>query len=251
MPKIYIKDSGLWKQVGRIYVKDAGSWKALVNGSIKDGGTIKQFYPDTFTPISYTTPGTYSLTIPAGKTSVTVAYPSTSGLVSSTVSVVPFSTYTVTVGNYGSGSSFGSLVIAPAFNLVVTTFAGNVDQSPGLSIDQEVATTVARTFTGSGTQDTLEPAALAAGIYYNEYNEGNQGDFIATVTLSTTAISYLTNAYRVEVTSFTGRGSYDVPTQPSAGNCYRYTIRIFDPDSSNASYTYTTQLQQIVSLAIS
>lgn len=250
MPKIYIKDSGTWKQVGRIYVKDAGSWKPLLNGSIKDAGTIKQFYPDTFTPITYTSPGTYSLTIPAGKTSVTVAYPSISGLVSSTVSVVPFSTYTVTVGDYGFGSSFG-VFNAPAFVLNVTENATNVDQSPGLYIDQEVATSVTRTFTGSGTQDTLEPAALAAGIYYNEYNEGNQGDFIATVTLRTTAISYLTNSYRVEVTSFTGRGSYDVPTQPSSGNGYRYTIRIFDPAASNAAYTFTTQLQQIVSLSIS
>jgi len=249
MPVVHIRDGGVWKPVKRIWVRSAGVWKPLVRGYVRNGGVSRQFYPDTVTSTTYSTPGTYSYTVPAGITQLTVSYITTTGTTSSTVSVTPLSTVSVTIGDYGSGSSFGALS-APAYSSTVTTWSGNVDQAPGIYVMQQVATSTALSYSGTGTQGVLEPGASAAGIFYDETSEGNQGDFEATVSLNTVPISTLVNPYRIAITSFSGRGSYTLTQQPSAGNTYRYQIAISDPAASNAAYSYTATLQQIVALTI-
>lgn len=250
MPNLYVKDAGVWKPVKRIWVRDGGVWKSPSSAFVRQGGTFSRYYPDNVTPTTYSTPGTYNYTVPNGVTSVNVSYITTSGTTSTSRSVTPGEVVTVTIGNYGSGSSFGAFS-APAFSLNVCEISTRVDQSPGLGIDQAVATSSPITFTGSGTQDILEPAAQSSGIYYDEYTEGNQGDWNANVTLRTTATSYLVNPYQVAVTAFNGRGSNQIVQQPSAGNSYRYRILIFDSSAGSADYSWTVTLQQIVALTIS
>lgn len=72
MPKTYVKHAGTWRQVQRMWVKTSGVWKDVVNGVITSSGVGKQFYPDSFSTTTYSTPGTYNYTVPAGVTSLYV-----------------------------------------------------------------------------------------------------------------------------------------------------------------------------------
>jgi len=249
MPKVFVKDAGVWKQAQSVWIKQGGVWVRLAKGFVRSGGAYRQFYPDTASTVTYSSVGTFSYPVPAGVTNVNIAYPTTSGLANTTRAVTPGSNVTVVIGGFGAASSFGGFAL-PVYSVNVGSVATNVDQAPGLFIQQDVATSVARSFSGTGFSAELNAAAAAAGIYYLEYNEGSQGDFPATVTLNTVAISTLINSYQVAITSFTGRGSFNLFQQPSAGNAYRYGISISDPEGSNAPYTYTATLRQIVSLAV-
>jgi hypothetical protein len=64
--KLYVKDSGVWKQVGIVYQKIAGVWTTLYIGKIKNSGTYKQFFPEVSGFDQWRTPGTYSFQVPAG-----------------------------------------------------------------------------------------------------------------------------------------------------------------------------------------
>jgi hypothetical protein len=66
MPKIYVKQSGVWKQVLAMYVKTGGVWKSPVNATIRSSGTNKPFYPDSKTRRDFSLVGTYSYVVPAG-----------------------------------------------------------------------------------------------------------------------------------------------------------------------------------------
>jgi hypothetical protein len=70
---LYVKDGGVWKQPQDVYIKQNGAWTRIEGGIyIKDTGNWFKAYPESGSQ-SYTTPGTYSLTVPAGVYSMTVS----------------------------------------------------------------------------------------------------------------------------------------------------------------------------------
>lgn len=71
MPKLWVKQSGTWKQVNVLWVKKNGVWSSVAVGVVTQSGIGKQFYPDSVGTTTFTTYGTYSYTVPAGVTSVT------------------------------------------------------------------------------------------------------------------------------------------------------------------------------------
>lgn len=130
MPKTYVKHAGTWKQVQRMWVKKSGVWKDVVTGVITSGGIGKQFYPDTFSTVTYSVAGTYNYTVPAGVTSLVVTtvggggggqagngnYSGAGGAgagggagstVTQTISVTPGAVIPVVVGAGGAGGIAG------------------------------------------------------------------------------------------------------------------------------------------------
>lgn len=128
MPKLWVKDSGAWKQVQRLWVKQGGAWKSVVSGSIADTGASKLFYPDISGTETYSIPGTYSFSVPAGVTAIlakTVGgggggqagngnYSGTGGAgaggaagatVDQVINVLPGSTLSIVVGAGGTGGA--------------------------------------------------------------------------------------------------------------------------------------------------
>jgi len=247
MPQLYVKDAGVWKQVRRLYVRSGGVWKDVVNGSVKQGGVIKQFYPDTFTPITYSTPGTYTFNVPAGKTSLNITYPTTSGIVTTAVTVVPLSSYTVTIGNYGSGSSFGALLSAPAFTSAqVARWNASVDKNAFVTIS--TATSPSRSYSGSGDAGTLAAGASAAGLFYSltvDSSVSNQG-----LSISSLNSALLINTFRAQLTLYSSRDVTYISVQPSQANSYRIQFINGDGSAGAGYYDIGVYLQQIVSLAI-
>jgi hypothetical protein len=73
MPKIYVKESGVWKQVQRLWTKTGGVWSSPIAALITQGGVGKQFYPDSIGPTTYNSAGTYTYTVPATVTSLSIS----------------------------------------------------------------------------------------------------------------------------------------------------------------------------------
>jgi len=73
MPKLYAKQNGTWKQVERLWTKRGGVWSSPIAALINQNGIGKQFYPDSIGPTTYNSAGTYTYTVPATVTSITVA----------------------------------------------------------------------------------------------------------------------------------------------------------------------------------
>jgi hypothetical protein len=72
MPKVWIKDAGIWKSAKQIYLNIGGgtNWVPLRKGYITQGSTRQLFYPESSSPTVYTIAGTYSYVVPLGITSV-------------------------------------------------------------------------------------------------------------------------------------------------------------------------------------
>jgi hypothetical protein len=250
MPFVYVKKDGIWKTVQRMYVKKGGSWVDVKCGLVTKNGVGKQFYPDSVGPTTYSSPGSYTYTVPAGVTQLQVTYPTLSALTTTTVSVTPGASYTVTIGNYGSGSSFSSLVTAAAYTTTFGAFAGNVDSQ--VYNDWGVTTTAGNTFTGSGTSGTLNTNATAAGCYYREYGETAQGDFSATITINTLKTATVVNTLQASIVpiSFRTDAGAEIITQPTSANGYILTARGYDGGYSNYYQAWQLKLEQIVSMTV-
>ena len=130
MPKVYVKDSGTWKQVLRLWVKQAGTWQGVTVGLIQSSGIGKQFYPDTISTVTYPTAGSYSYVVPAGVTQIVTTVVGAGGggggsvfsgdghgaanggsggyYTNQTVAVTPGETLSVTVGSGGVGVATGA-----------------------------------------------------------------------------------------------------------------------------------------------
>jgi hypothetical protein len=197
---------------------------------------------------TYSTPGAYAYVVPSGVTSVIVGYPTPTGFSSSIVSVTPGQTITVTIGNYGSGSSFGTLVTAPAFNTNILTFSGNVDHT--LEVRVQSLLSVAASYTGTGNAAQLSAGAAAQGIAYNEYNEGNHGDLTASVILNSLATSTIIFGYRVVFSSISGRGSLTITEAATPATTYFLRVYIVDSNGGEGYYSFVVTLQQIVGMTI-
>lgn len=200
-----------------------------------------------FSPVVYSTAGTYTFRVPIGNNSVVLTYPTTTGMVSTTVAVTQNTNVTVTIGDYAATSSFGATTIPAYSKKVLDHTSGNVDNI--LQQTFAVATTNVITSTGSGNNSSVSTTINNAGIYFNYDEETNQGDFGETITISTVPISTLVGTYRVVGT--TSASEITFPTQPTAGNSYRATVRVGEYEYSNRAVTYSVTLQQVGYIRIS
>lgn len=76
MPKLWVHDGTTWQQVKQLHVKNSANvWTPVRQGFVNDGGINKMFYPDYTGNVSYTSPGQYTYTVPAGiqRLQITVA----------------------------------------------------------------------------------------------------------------------------------------------------------------------------------
>ena len=139
------KDNGAWKQVQRLWIKDGGVWKSPTTALINDSGIGKQFYPDTVSTSSYTTPGSYTYTVPATVTSLSITmiagggsgsggsdYGSSGGgsggyYQNQVYAVTPGQVINLTVGGTGQNTTFGTLTCTAGSNGINSTGGG----SPG------------------------------------------------------------------------------------------------------------------------
>ena len=125
MSKLYVWDSNTRSQVKQLYVNNGGTWANVRYGYTNINGVWQQFYPENITSITYSTPGTYTYTIPAGvhSANLTVAgagggsgggdggNPATVGfagnVVTATIQVTPGDVFTFIVGSGGGIGSSG------------------------------------------------------------------------------------------------------------------------------------------------
>lgn len=202
-----------------------------------------------FSPVTYSTAGTYTFRVPIGNNSVILTYPTTTGMVSTTVSVTQNTDVTVTIGDYAATSSFGATTIPAYSKKVLDHTSGNVDSR----LDQtfSVATTSVATVTSSGKNSTIVSAMTAGGIYFNYDQETAQGDFSETITVSTVPIATLVGTYRVVGYTPTSGSSITVATQPSSGNSYRASTQVGEGNYSNNPVLFDVTVQQVGYLQIS
>lgn len=247
MPNIYVNDAGTDKVSKQIFVKDEGVWKTVKSVWIKNGNTWKKAFPESNGTITYTT-GTGNFLVPNGITSVTVSYPTTTELVTTSYGVTPGTNIAYNIGNYGSGSTFGSIT-TPAFDTVVATFAGNVDHT--LYEVYSMGSASGSSYSGTGTLATLSAGAAAQGIYYNEYGEGYHGDLVCSISISTVPNSVLNSSIQAYISAFSGRQGGNISEQPSSTNGYRTTMFLYDYFGGEGYYTYTMNIRQVVPITVS
>lgn len=249
MPNLYVNRGGIFVEPEEIYIKDDGTWKTVNEVWIKSGGTWQQSYPPATPPgtITYTS-GSGIFTVPNRVYDLTVSYPTTTGLVTTSYGVTPGENIAYNIGSYGSGSTFGSIA-TPIFDKVVATFAGNVDHT--LYEVYSMGSTSGASYSGAGTLATLSAGAAAQGIYYNEYGEGWHGDLICSISISTVPTSVLNSSIQAYISAFNGRGGGNISEQPSSANGYRTTMFLYDYNSGEGYYTYTMNIQQVVPITIS
>lgn len=209
--------------------------------------------------VTYTS-GSGNFIVPGYVNSITVSYPTSTGTVYNTYSVIPNQQIAYYIGQSVYDPYYGIWDLVTTFNGVnypsyrkqVATFAGNVDQNIGLYSTWGVATTNGNSYSGAGYQSDLYNGAQAAGCFYQETGEGAHGDLYATITMNTmtTALfdgNTLANAYLVNVS---GRGTVSLTTQPTVANSYRATVAIGDPQPSEGYYTYELWMQQATPITI-
>lgn len=137
MPKIFVKKNSVWNEVRQMYIKSGGTWRSPVVGLVTQGGVGKQFYPDAAPTVTYTTPGSYTYTVPNGVTQIaltmiggggsgvgnysTPQWPGPGGgsaayFSNVTVAVTPGQQIAVSVGGAGANTSFGALIAGAGGN---------------------------------------------------------------------------------------------------------------------------------------
>lgn len=209
---------------------------------------------DTVSPTTFANPGSYSYTVPVGVTQLRVTYPANSGVTNGLVPVTPGATYTVTIGNYGEGSSISGIFSASAYTVQVLSFNGIVDAS--IPIYQRVIGSTYQNYNSNGQKDasTLNQEAANAGVYYAEGPEYNHGDYPADIVATQLSSTNILFNFRAHITYYGGRGGdrayAQVSTQPTAGNGYVMTCYIVDGYNGAAWSPIKVSIQQIVGLTI-
>lgn len=204
-----------------------------------------------FSPVTYSAAGTYTFRVPIGNNSVTLTYPTITGMTSTTVAVTQNTDVTVTIGDYAAASSFGATTIPAYAKTVLNHTGGNIDSY--LNQTFAVATTSVITVSASGGNGTVSTTINNAGIYFNYDAEGNQGDFGEDITMSTVPIATLVGTFRVvgNITSSRGESGVSIYTQPTSGNSYRASISVSEGGYSNYPVGYNVSLQQVGYVQIS
>jgi hypothetical protein len=229
----YIKESGAWTQITAGYYKAPADY-IEVNKTVQPPPVVQTF----------TTVGTTSWTVPTYVTSVDVTYPTTSGLVTQTLTVTPGQVIAVTVGDYGQTSAFGGINVT-AYDTQVFSYAGNVDAE--LDQDIQIATASQTSFSMAGYNAAQEAGATAAGIYYMVTYEGWHGDLYSTISITPVLQSTLVTNFQVYTASGSGRyfpSEHAITSQPTVANNYVYHDYQYDSGGGEGSYSWTTNIQQ-------
>ena len=233
----YIKQSGVWQNILKMYYKLPPT---------RINVPEVEYIPGPPVNTTYKTVGTTTWTAPANVTSVTVTYPTPTGLVNTAVAVVPGTTYNITIGDFGQDSTFDTLLTAPAYNTQVFSYSGNVDNDVWNYVQIATATKTSVSTTGYNTGQIA--AAAAAGIYYNVVGEGWHGDLYSSITITPVLISTLLTNTQVYSASGSGRaypGQHSYPQQPSPAN--NFVMQDYQGDAGiggEGGYSWTTNLQQ-------
>jgi hypothetical protein len=228
-----LSTSGLgdWKNIDKVY------WKAT------RAGTLSNVNTKTFTTI-----GDNTFVIPDLVKQLTVSYPTPSGMATKLFPVTAGETITVSIGDFGvatvlKGKS-GTLSL-PAFDTQVFFYHGNVDHIIAQNV--QVATDTPTSYTGSGSNATLEAGAAAAGITYTVTYEGWHGDLGASISITPVLKSTIYQPVQVYVAGGAGRqfpSAHTYQQQPSADNGYIMNDYQGDYYGGEGGYSWTTNLQQ-------
>ena len=254
MSHTYIKTGGVQKELQRLFVKDAGTWRPIKKIWVKASGAWKQVFGNTGSA-TFTTVGTTSWTPPPGVYSVNVTYPTTVGMVTTVLPVIPGTAIPVVIGNYGQASTFGSVTM-PLYDKVVFSWSGNVDAN--LYQDVQVATNTGTIVNTSGYNSTIQAAASAGGIYWNvpggaggrgNYGEGWHGDLFESASFQPALINTLVTNFQCYYSALSGRqagapGYSVISVQPTAANNYVMSTYQYDTASGEGGYSSTFNIQQ-------
>lgn len=225
--ELSVKDGGTWRTIPALYVNNGSSWLPINSAWVKDGGTWQLFYGGNASSTSYTTPGTYSFTVPSGVFSILItacggAGPGGSGdggttyngpgggggganLISDAYAVTPGQVLTVTVGAAGTPPTYASQTGSNGIPSTVTgtgvsfaTGAGEAGRGyyagaaggAGANGANSGGVPTAGTSTNGGANGG------SGGGYYQAGNPGQDGRVV---------ISYQTTTYS------SGSGTFTVP----------------------------------------
>jgi hypothetical protein len=204
-----------------------------------------------FSPVTYSTAGTYTFRVPIGNNSVKLTYPTITGMVDTTVTVTQNSDVTVIIGTYGVASSFGATSIPAYTKKVLDHTSGNVDSQVTQTFS--VATTSVATVTTTNTGNSASTSNMnAAGIYFVTDSESSQGDFPETVTISTVPISTLVGTYKITPTLRAGgEPSFTTLAEPTSANSYRAQYQVGEGAYSNNAVSFSIALEQVGYIQIS
>lgn len=120
---VYTRYSGAIKQVLQMNTKVGGAIKRITAVYTRVSGVIKQIYPPATTTVTYTTPGTYNVVVPAGCYSITYSvYGSGAG----GASFDRYGSASYAGGGGGSGGYVqgGSQTVTPGTTLEIVVPAG-------------------------------------------------------------------------------------------------------------------------------
>jgi hypothetical protein len=240
---IYAKTGGVQRNITGMYLKDNGSWQPISKVYVKDSGSWQQVFGITSLFQSYSSVGTYSFTVPAGVYSIFVNYPTTTGVVTTSVAVTPGQVLPITIGDYAATSSFNGQTLPAYSKVVLNHFSGNVDAQVTQTFD--VASTTSITFTTNGT--TNGPSFNnfnAVGIYFNTDSESAQGDFGESVTIDTVPRNTLLGNFRITAFVTGSQGYLSFLTQPTIASNYRCQYQIGEGARSNNPVQWTMTLEQ-------
>jgi hypothetical protein len=193
----------------------------------------------------FSTLGNQEWTPPPGVTSVTVTFPTTSGLVTTSISCTPLVPISVSIGNTGNTSTFGSITMPIYDKIVFNHSSGNIDAN--LTQTFTVATTAVTS--AATTNTTNGPSATnlnVNGIYFNTSIENAQGDFSESVQIDTVPISTLVGTFTTigEITSSRGQSGVTMNQQPTAANSWRAQFNVTEGGSSNFPVNFRIRVQQ-------
>lgn len=185
-----VKDAGTWKEVLEVYVKDSGTWKACKDVYVNDSGTWKSVLYQAGSS-SYSTPGTYSWTVPAGVYAISSTIVGGGGggggfygsgdnhagggggsggkYVGQSIAVTPGETLTIVVGSGGGSASFefngGFGCVGTAYGTSGTYWNGKPGQSSMIKRGSTVLyeATGGGEGLGAGPGDNMGSSAPGAG----------------------------------------------------------------------------------------
>lgn len=240
---IYVKSGGVQRNVTGMYLKDNSTWRPISKVYIKDSGSWQQVFGITSLFQAFSSVGTTNFTVPAGVYSIFVSYPTTTGVVTTSVAVTPAQVIPITIGDYAATSSFNGQTLPAYSKVVLNHFSGNVDAQVTQTFD--VASTTSITFTTNGTQNAASFNNFnAVGIYFNTDSETAQGDFGESVTIDTVPRNTLLGNFRITGVASGSGGFVSFINQPTIANNYRCQYQIGEGNRSNNPVVWTMTLEQ-------
>lgn len=244
MPQVYVTDSGVIYEPKEIFVHNNGAWNAVREIYIKQNGSWLQTYPRHDSMFLNSGSGTFS--VPAGIYSLTVSYPTASGITTQTLSVTPGDNISYNIAGFGYSSTFGSIT-APVFDTTVFSISCQVDAV--LKIIVSCATANGTAITIGGGNFDLSPWDIIWSIQ-QEVSHGQQYKNITVAPVPTAVCQGPLQAY---VSSGSGRDrNWSTYIQPTAqGDGYVFGAYIQDAFNDQSGYNVSWNLQQQVPFTVS